>query len=295
MATWGEIFNELSNINDDKKVEFLNSKRRDYLKSISEHTGRNTIAYYSAFLQKNNVSDISINDKDINAFMENLYGLDKKKGLDLILHTPGGEIPATEKIIDYLQDYFDSDIRVIVPQMAMSAGSLISVSSKAIIMGRQSCLGPFDPQINGIACQSLLKEFEQAKEDVKQNPHSLGLWQTIISKYHPTFLISCKQAVDLSNDLAKRLLAKNISDEKNIKNILDLFNDNTNTKIHSRHISKEECKKAGLDIIGLEEDQTLQNDVLTLHHCYMLMFETTSAAKIVENDENKCYMTLIRQ
>lgn len=44
----------------------------------------------------------AINDKDKAAFMLNVHGLDRSKGLDLILHTPGGDLAATESIVDYL-------------------------------------------------------------------------------------------------------------------------------------------------------------------------------------------------
>ena len=96
----------------------------------------NITLYFSAFLNhgKNSINT-DINDKDVNALMETVKGTNKKKGLDLILHTPGGEIGATEQIISYLKSYYGDDIRAIVPQMAMSAGSMIAVSCKSILMG----------------------------------------------------------------------------------------------------------------------------------------------------------------
>ena len=225
--------------------------------------------------------------------MEAVYKLDKSKGVDLILHTPGGDIAATEKIIDYLHSIFKGDIRAIVPQMAMSAGSMIAVSCKEIIMGKQSCLGPFDPQIGGVACQSVLKEFEKAKEDIKQNPHALGLWQVMFAKYNPTFLVTCEQAIELSDDLADEILSKTFSDKTKRKEILKAFNNNATTKVHSRHISKEKCKSVGLNIIDMEDDQHLQDMILSLHHCYMIYLEQTIVTKIVENNIGGCTMRLL--
>ena len=67
------------------------------------YTGRNTILYYSAWLQKslmaNGTFDFGINDNDKTGFMTCIYQLDKTKGLDLILHTPGGDISATESLV----------------------------------------------------------------------------------------------------------------------------------------------------------------------------------------------------
>lgn len=53
----------------------------------------------------------------MNAFMNAVYQLDKDKGLDLILHTPGGDLAATESIVNYLHSVFGTDIRAIVPQL----------------------------------------------------------------------------------------------------------------------------------------------------------------------------------
>ncbi len=50
--------------------------------------------------------------------MNALYGLDKSKGLDLILHTPGGDFAATQSIVGYLYSFFSGDVRVIVPHTA---------------------------------------------------------------------------------------------------------------------------------------------------------------------------------
>lgn len=293
MPSWSEIFNQFSKNKKADQIPFLVKEKQKYLDEISRCTGRNVISYYSGWLQKPTASDVSINDKDINAFMEAVYKLDKSKGVDLILHTPGGEIAATEKIINYLHSIFQGNVRAIVPQMAMSAGSLIAVSCKEIMMGKQSCLGPFDPQIGGIACQSVLKEFEKAKEDIKNNPHALGLWQVIFSKYNPTFLVTCEQAIELSDDLADDILSKTISEKGKRKKILDAFNNNDTTKVHSRHISKEKCKEVGLTIIDMEDDQHLQDMILSLHHCYMIYLEQTVVTKIVENNIGGCTMRLL--
>jgi Periplasmic serine proteases (ClpP class) len=293
MPSWSEIFNNFQRNKESDRIPFLVKEKQKYLDEISKCTNRNVITYYSGWMQKPTAADVSINDKDINAFMEAVYKLDKSKGVDLILHTPGGDIAATEKIIDYLHSLFNGDIRAIIPQMAMSAGSMIAVSCKEIMMGRQSCLGPFDPQIGGIACQSVLKEFEKAKEDIRQNPHALGLWQVIFSKYTPTFLVTCEQATELSDDLADEILSKNFPDKNTRKSILKAFNNNTTTKVHSRHISKDKCKAVGLNIIDMEQDQHLQDMILSLHHCYMIYLESTVVTKIVENNIGGCTMRLL--
>ena len=296
MPSWSELLNmaKRGGANSPVDLNFLEKERYKYLNALSEYRGRNIITYYSGWMFRPSAEDVSINDKDINAFMEVLHKLDKGKGLDLILHTPGGEISAAEQIINYLHSCF-TDIKVIVPQMAMSAGSLISISCNEIIMGKQSCLGPFDPQLGGVACQSVLKEFENAKDELKTNPEALGLWQVIISKYPPTFLYSCHQAVELTKELANKLIDKIVTDKSKIEEIKKAFNDNSESKVHSRHISKTKLQKLGLNVTSLEDDQKLQDLILSLHHCYSIILEIAPVTKFVENHIGGRYLRMLNQ
>lgn len=287
MPSWSELKSELQSIssgNPNAGLLHISNRKKEFIKQLSSITGRNTILYFSAFMHKRNMIDASINDKDMNAFMEAVHKLDKSKGLDLILHTPGGEVAATEQIIKYLKSIFDGNIRTIVPQMAMSAGSIIAVSSKSIMMGKQSCLGPFDPHFNNLPCQSVMREFYRAIEDVKKNPSSLGLWQTIISKLTPTFLTMCEQADALSQELADYILTDSDYSEETKEKIKKMFGDNTESKVHSRHFDIQSCKDVGLHIEDLEKDPTIQDLVLSIHHCCMILGEASSAVKIIENN-----------
>ena len=291
---WRSILDDARNYSTPNKpnghIEYIAKKKLQWLQELSKLTGRNVILYYSAFLQQRPSEDIAINDRDINALMENIYQLDKTKGLDLILHTPGGDLAATEQIISYLHSAFNGDIRAIIPQMAMSAGAIIAVSCKSIMMDKQSCLGPFDPQLNGVACQSVISEFYKAVDDVQKNPASLGLWQTIIAKLTPTFITSCQQASLLAEELTNNILSRHKFSEKVKSNIKKVFTDNTDSKIHSRHIDRQRCADCGLHIENLEDNQEIQDRVLGIHHCCMLLGEISGVYKMVENNIGGLYL-----
>ena len=64
------------------------SVRHRYAEELYKITKRNVILYYSGWLQKPNARGTGINDLDMGAFMSVIHGLDRKRGLDLILHTP---------------------------------------------------------------------------------------------------------------------------------------------------------------------------------------------------------------
>lgn len=221
--------------------------------------------------------------------MNAVYGMDKAKGVDLILHTPGGDIAATESIVNYLKSLFGNNVRAIVPQISMSAGTMIAMSCKEIIMGRQSSLGPIDPQMNGVACQMVVDEFKKAVDEVRSNPASLGLWQTIIGKYSPTFLTACSDAIKWSEELAERWLT-DVNPQIDMRKVKNVFINHNHSYSHSRHISKEDCRAAGLPVSDLEANQNLQDAVLSLHHCYMILIDAISVVKIVMNQDGRAYL-----
>ena len=280
MANWSEILDDVNTYQDS--IGRLNAIRQEKLEKISSLTGRNVISYYSGWLKNPEAPNIQINDNDINALMNAVYKLDSSKGLDIILHTPGGDIAATESIVNYLQSVFPDNIRAIIPQLSMSAGTMIALSCNSIIMGKQSSLGPIDPQFGGIACQGILDEYQRAITAISANPNALGLWQTIISKYHPTLIGDCENAVKWSKELASKWLQR-VNVDITMNDVEELFISHANSYSHSRHISRDECKNVGLKVEDLESSQDLQDAVLSLHHCYMILFDKWRYSKIIEN------------
>lgn len=289
MPGWNEILDE---INGSQHKQAFDIVRHKYLKKLSDKTGRNVIAYYSGWLQNPDFAGTSINDADKNAFMATIHKMDRSKGLDLILHTPGGQTAAAESIVDYLHTMFDNDIRAIVPQLAMSAGTMIACATKEIIMGKQSSLGPIDPQFGGIPATGVIEEFNKAIEEIKADPKSIPLWQTIIGKYHPTFLGECEKAIKWSKEIVEDWLKKCMFDGENkqeiITKIVNELSDHSAMKTHSRHIPTSKCKDIGLKTIDLESDSELQDIVLSIHHSFMHAFSSYDGIlKIVENNSGR--------
>ncbi len=143
MPTWNEVLRDIHRRQNDG-LRALDLIRREYLAKLHGHTGRNVIAYYSGFLSKPTALQAEINGEDINGFMTTVHNLHRSKGLDLILHTPGGSMSATLSIVHYLHQMFKTNIRAIIPQVAMSAGTMIACSCKEIWMAKHSQLGPTD-------------------------------------------------------------------------------------------------------------------------------------------------------
>lgn len=310
MPNWHDILNEIGKLGSPHDVV-----RRNYLKKLSDYTGRNTIVYYSGWLQKN-VPGTEVNDSDKTGLMTVINGLDRTKGLDLILHTPGGLTAATESVVDYLHNMFGNDIRAIVPQLAMSAGTMIACSCKSILMGKQSNLGPIDPQLGNLPAHGIVEEFKRAYDEIKtaqmnaiSHPNDpaaiaeantkIALWQPIVAKYSPALIGECEKNIEWSETMVKDWLARNmLSDlaydemERVRGTIMKELADHTVSKSHGRHIPLQKCIEIGLKIEKLEEDQALQDLVLSVHHSCIHTLSGTPAFKIIENQKGIAFIQI---
>ena len=169
MPSWNDILAECT------RESSFDVVRRKYLKALREKTGRNIILYYSCWLQKPQFAnqpgiEMAITDADKNGFMATIHQLNRAEGLDLFLHTPGGSMAATKFLVEYLREMFHGNVRAFVPQIAMSAGTMIACSCTEIYMGAHSSIGLIDPQYGGIPAHGLVEEFEKAAREVKADP-----------------------------------------------------------------------------------------------------------------------------
>lgn len=289
MPNFTEIINEMQEAMEQGESSPLDSVRQKYINQLSEHTGRNTICYYSSFLKNSGQPNTDITDRDKNYFMATVCNMDSSKGLDLILHTPGGSVTAAESIVHYLNAVFKGDIRAIVPQISMSAGSILACGCKSIVMGKQSNIGPFDPLINGLSCHNLLDEFKKASKQIQASPHEAHLWGHIIGKIPPTLLLQCEHAIELASSIVKHWLNENMlkddakKDEKS-EEIISLLNNPSHTKDHGRHIHMDAAEEMGLVIEKMEDNQEFQDLVLSVHHAFMITLDSTNISKMVENN-----------
>jgi len=275
--------------------------RRKYIRQLSQYTKRNVICYYSGFLQKPELgAATAVNDTDKNGFMTAINGLDTSKGLDLVLHTPGGDTAATESLVDYLWSKFADNIRCFVPQMAMSAGTMIACSTKEIWMGKQSSLGPIDPQFGPMPAHGVLEEFKRAYDEIVADPRTIPVWQPIIAKYNPAFLGECQKAIDWSNSLVdgwlkRNMLANELDRDAIAQKVMHELADHAVSLAHNRHLSAQKCKEIGLKIYDLESDQKLQDKVLSVHHVFFQTLSSTPAFKIIENQNGAAFILQVQQ
>lgn len=299
MPSWDKVQGEIKAAGSVHDVV-----RRRHLNHLHEVTGRNVIVYYSgwnekAFLISQGLTGAEVNDSDKNGFMATIHELDRSKGLDLLLHTPGGGIAATESLVHYLRSMFGDDVRVIVPQLAMSAGTMIALSAKSIVMGKHSSLGPIDPQIMGMPAHGVVEEFNTAVTQIKADQANIAVWQPILAKYPPAFIGECQKAIVWAERMVKEWLVSGMfrghaDPDGAASAVIAELGSHALTLSHDRHIPADKAVGLGLTIEMLEDDPALQDAVLTVHHACIQTLAETPAFKIIENHNGVGFITGVK-
>lgn len=299
--------NEILNLIGQYKNAGQDIIRRQYLADLNKYTGNDTIVYAASFpcsIPGVSSSVLSIGLNDIQGFMTCLNGL-KSENLDLIIHSPGGSLEATEQLVQYLRAKYNH-IRAIVPQNAMSAATMLACACDEIIMGKQSAIGPIDPQMtltrpNGIAytlpAHSILADFTRAKDEIAKTPDAAKVWIPKLLEIPNGFLDLCTKTIEISKaKVAEWLDAYMFKDsQKKGQEIANWLGDFNEHKTHGRPINYKLARDKGLRITLLEDDQILQDKVLSVYHATLVTFDVAPCVKIIENHLGKGSYIVLQQ
>ena len=77
------------------------------------------------------------------------------------------------------------------------------------------------------------------------------------------------------------------------KKVLKALNEHNKSKSHGRHYNYDYCKEIGLKVELLEDDNTLQDLVLSVHHCYVIALQRINFIKIIDNHIGKSWANII--
>jgi hypothetical protein len=274
-------------------------KRRELLESLEEKgkTDKGKTAYISFFCSDHS----SIDASDIPAMGDILLSVGDVHQLNLIIGGPGGDGTTAEKIIEICRAYC-SEFRVIVPNRAKSAATIIALGADEIVMGYCSELGPIDAQVpiivggipRYISAQSfidsrasLLKNYAEAS---KKKQDTRPILQQIAVLDAP-FIDHCEKLMDFSRAVAKKYLsrymftgiAKQADKEKAIENVLTKLSSVGIFKVHGRMIDGNEAKTdLKLNVKLLAKDDPLWVDIW---HYYIRadVALASGASKIIES------------
>jgi len=160
--------------------------------------------------------------------------------LELILHTPGGQLHASIQIARALRKH-PKNTRVIIPHYSMSGGTVIALAASEIVMDKDAVIGPIDPQIGDFLRGTFpAPSWIYAAETKKEKADDATLVMSDISR----------KALKLTRQVAKELLEGKIQPGADGEDRLDKVVEKlvSGEMIHSAPLSANEAKNIGLQV-----------------------------------------------
>lgn len=125
----------------------------------------------------------------------------------VILETEGGYIEVAQRIAETLRHHYKR-VEFVVPNFAMSAGTVLVMSGDAIHMDYFSILGPIDPQVDNVNGQQVpalgyLVQYDRLLKKAQQGTLNTAEITFLIEKFDPAELYRYEQARELSTPAAR--------------------------------------------------------------------------------------------
>jgi hypothetical protein len=184
--------------------------RQERFRKFQDLTGSPLIAYVGG-------PDSLIERSDTVYFNDLLYRLRVNTSIDLLLHTSGGDIDAAEKLMSILRLRVGiGRLRVIVPDFAKSAGTLMAIGADSIVMSDTSELGHIDPQVTMVdgdgdratqSIQAYLDAYEQLSQGLDSDPNDV-VAQLLLNKFEPARIVHFESVKARAREFAENQLKR---------------------------------------------------------------------------------------
>jgi len=255
----------------------------DLLPPIDRHT-RTQLNQYLGPIEKLLEADV------LTIFSPMIFGLEHRvrhavelfqeqnSRIAIILDTLGGIVEVVERIVQIIRHHYD-EVDFLIPDRAMSAGTVFVMSGDRIFMRYFSCLGPIDPQIvkddELVPALSYLNQYQRLSEKAEAGQLNMADI-TLLNKLDLGELYQFEQARELSHDLLTKWLStyqfKDWTDEKGspvseeekrnkAKKVAAVLSDNERWHSHGRMISRDTLtslsEKLYLKIEKIEDNPNL--------------------------------------
>ena len=137
----------------------------------------------------------------------------KREKLVVILETPGGYLEVAKRMVTVFRQHYKV-VDFVVPNSAMSAGTILCMSADSIYMDYYSVLGPIDPQIPKagggglVPALGYLIQYERLIGKANRGKLNTAEMSFLLQKFDPAALYRYEQERELSVSLLKEWLVK---------------------------------------------------------------------------------------
>ncbi len=293
----------------DKSFDWptLVKERKKQLSRISKLRGGRAILTFASAMTKQ--APIAIDYDDRVPILDQLGNLKGDK-IDVILETPGGSAEIVEDIVEQIRNKF-SEVAMIVPGHAKSAGTIMVMAGDEILMEPASALGPIDAQVvqggKRFSAHAFLEGLEKIKQDVERQNRLNLAYVPILQNISPGEIQTCENALSFAKTLVTEWLSKYkfkfwethsgtgelVTDhekKKRAQEIAETLCDHGRWLAHGRSITINDLRdEMRLKVTDFTDDAKLCDAIRRYYTLLKMSFDTTNIFKIYETPKSQIY------
>lgn len=225
-----------------RAVESARYERQDQIRRYEIATGRSLIVFWGP-----------IEPLVITPFADAIGDVPPAAAFDLMLVSLGGD-GETAMRMAAMCHAGRVDFRVVVPDIAASAATLLALAAESILMSDTSTLGPVDPQLwfpareRLVPAKEIITIIDDLDERVQNNPHAFEFYSALLVDIDGIIYQTAKSALERNNELIPEALGLRqpaLADDK-----IDQIKDNLRSlSTHSATIGHKKAKTLGLPAV----------------------------------------------
>lgn len=244
------------------------------LRAIEEKVAGPVVVYYTG-------SDSRIHDDDVKYFYSHLKKIGYQKKLYFILVSHGGNGQSAWRVANLLRNFCD-ELAVVLPEVAASAATMLSLAADEIIMTPLAYLTAVDTSIYHplnpkdadnkavyVELDEVNRSVNALVQDTAVEKSKEEVFKTIFNYIHPVAFGAVARSTNLSEMLCSDImdLKKQKDDAKKKKEIIEKLN--ASYPSHSYPITRHKARELGLPVIF--SDNELDTLLWSLLNNYVLL------------------------
>lgn len=207
-------------------------------------------------------AETQVSPEVVDLFVDHLDATWPAKRISLILSTNGGNTAAAWRLINLIQTFCD-ELEVLVPNKALSAGTLMCLGAGKIVMTKQATLGPIDPSLNSplgpivpgspghkapVSVEAIQGFLDVAMKElsIKDDQALAGIWTALSQQIHPLVLGQIFRSRQQIRSLATKLLTNQKIEVEAVERIVSFLCSESGS--HDHTINRREARELGLVI-----------------------------------------------
>ncbi|MCY4176219.1 MAG: ATP-dependent Clp protease proteolytic subunit [Acidimicrobiaceae bacterium] len=240
-----------------------------------ELTGRSLIVFYG-----------KIDHSVIAPFADAVGEAQQEKPLDLMLTSPGGDAETAVRLARMCHAE-RQDFRVIVPDTAASAATLLALAAESVVMSNSSALGPIDPQVPMATRQAYIpaKDIVEIVDDLEKrttnNPVAFELYAALLADVDAVIYQIAKAAIRRTRELVPEVLSlrQTPPSAEETDRIAEALQSHA---MHSATIGYDQAKSLEIPAAYLSPQSPEWNALWRLHTFYVVLLGLRFVETLIE-------------